>query len=211
MDFGVSRGVIQAVSESTNARVLEPGDKRVMLGLAIAEGLAMIVPGGQAILADVRKLIESATENVSFTFPFPGGTMIAMSRAAVADPISFFATGMHELVHARQIAKVGGFQAGVDHLGSAELRAEREAEASGVGLFCRFVVTGKKPNPDDASILWSDIYHLMSPDKQFARGVVESVLKSVETAAVPPFSVVPTALSWLRKNAPQAIAVADYR
>jgi hypothetical protein len=192
-------------------RVLEPGDARVAFGLSIAQGVAARVPGGTSVLGDLQKLVEQATESVSLTIPAPGGTLILLSKAAVVNGRSYFRTGMHELVHDRQIAKVGGFQSVVDYLGSGELRADREAEASAIGMWADFVTTGERPSPDDASVLRSTLYHLDPPDKAFARAVVLSTLGSIDEGGVPPFSVAQAMLLWLRANAPETIAVSDYR
>lgn len=211
IDLITARACIKALADAAGARVLEPGDSRVEFGLTIAEGIATLVPGGATVLTDLRKLIEQATENVSVTVPAPGGTLIIFSKAALANGPTYLATGIHELVHAKQITRVGALQAGIDYLGSGELRAEREAEASGVGLWAHFLVSGDRPNPEDASILRSTLYHLDPPDKNFARGVVTSVLGSADSAALPPFSAAQAMLAWLKKNAPETILVSDYR
>lgn len=211
MDLTTARACVRALAEGQGVRVIEPGDPRVALGVAIARGLASLVPGGGDVLGGFQKLVEQATENVSVTLPAPGGTLIILSKSAVTDGRRYFNTGMHELVHVRQIAQVGGVQAAVDYLGSGELRAKREAEASAVGLWADFVTTGKRPSPEDASVLRSSLYHLDPPDKEFARAVVESVLGVIDGGGVPPFSMAQAMLLWLRTNAPEAIQVADYR
>lgn len=211
IDLVTARACVKALAEASGARVIEPGDARVSFGLTVAEGIAGLVPGGASVLADLRQLIAQANESVSVTFPAPGGTLIVLSKAAVVDGPSYLGTGLHELVHVKQIAKVGGPQSGIDYLGSGELRAEREAEASGVGLWVRYVLTGTKPDPEDAAILRSSLYHLDPPDKDFARACVRSVLGVVASGAQPPFSVAQGCLGWLKQNAPEAILVSDYR
>lgn len=211
IDIVTARACIKALADASGARVIEPGDARVSFGLTIAQGIAGLVPGGASVLSELQQLIGQANETVSVTVPAPGGTLIILSKAAVADGSSYLATGLHELVHVKQIAKVGAAQAVVDYLGSGELRSERESEASGVGMWARYVVTGSKPDPEDASILRSALYHLDPPDKDFARACVRSVLGVVESGAQPPFSVAQSCLGWLKKNAPEAILVADYR
>ena len=115
----------------------------------------------------------------------------------------------HELVHVRQIEALGPVQAGVDYVGSGELRALREAEAS-VGLWARYLVTGVRPSTDDAGIVASDLYHLDGDDRDFASEVVKGVLSVIDTGAVPPHSVARNVLAWLRECAPEAIVAPEY-
>ena len=81
----------------------------------------------------------------------------------------------------------------------------REAEASGVGLWARYLVTGVLPPADDAGVLRSDLYHLDGAEKAFAREVVLSVRTSAELGVIPPFRVAREAVMWLRAHAPGAI------
>lgn len=211
IDVATARACITALATEHGTHLIEPGDSRIELTTAIMEGVVKLVPGGEPLLRQLQELLQSANETVSVTVPSPLGTLIIFSKAAVQTGPDFTGTGMHELVHDGQISKVGPLQAGIDYLGSGELKALREAEGSGVGLWAKAVVTGVLPDPEDASVLRSSIYHLDPPDKQFARAVVESVLGAVRTGATPPFSVARRMLKWLRANAPEAIMLADYR
>ena len=211
ISLDVAKAAIGAYANALGVRVFEPGDARVAFGLSLAKGITALVPGGASVLGDMLSVFDKATETVSVTLPAPGGTVIILSKNAMAGGRAYYRTGLHELVHAGQISRVGGVQSAVDWLGSGELRAEREAEACAVSLWADFLVSGEVPSPDDASVIKSSFYHLDPPDKAFARGVVTSVLGSIESGGVPSFALAATSLAWLKKNAPEAIQVADYR
>jgi len=207
--LATSRACIAHLAAAHDTSVVEPDDAARVLD--VATGLIGLIPGAAPVLAQLRGPLNDAQERVSITAPLPWGTVILLSRSAVVDGPTLFATGLHELVHRRQIERVGALQSAVDYIGSGELRALREAEACGVGRWARYLVTGVLPSPDDASVLRSDLYHLDSPDKAFARAVVESLLASAEVGALPPHTVAHEALAWLRANAPESIAVEAYR
>jgi hypothetical protein len=94
---------------------------------------------------------------------------------------------------------------------ATQYKALTEAEAGGVGLWARYLVTGVRPSPDDAGVVSSDLYHLDAPNRAFARAVVESSLLPLELGAVPPHSVARAVLAWLREHAPEAIVAEEHR
>lgn len=209
IDIDTARACLAALASARGVSVVEPDEAAGYLDGAAT--LLSLIPGAGPIVAQLRAPLDDAQERVSVTAPLPWGTTILLSRSAVADGASYFATGLHELVHVRQFETVGALQSAADYLGSGELRAMREAEASGIGLWGRYVVTGELPAVDDASILRSSLYHLDAPDHAFARAVVEGLVSSASVGARPPHSVARDALAWLHANAPRAIAVEAYR
>lgn len=181
----------------------------------VVDGIAALVPGGRASTAPytrtVSRLVEEATANVSVTLPTPFGVAISISRAAMRDGPALFATLMHELVHFGQVKKVGVWQSAVDYLGSGELRAHREAEACGVALWSKFVLTGEA-DIEEASILRSALYHLDDVDRAFARGVLRaSGIEDLRAGARPAHALVADALHWLEREVPEAIVADPYR
>lgn len=209
IDLPIARACIAALASARGVSVVEPSEAATYLDGAAT--LLSLIPGVGPIVAQLRAPLDDAQERVSVTAPLPWGTTILLSRSAVADGPSYFSTGLHELVHVRQIETVGKLQSAADYLGSGELRAMREAEASGLGLWGRYVVTGELPAVDDASILRSSLYHLDAANHGFARAVVEGLVASASVGARPPHSVARDALAWLHANAPEAIAVEAYR
>lgn len=209
IDLDTARACIAALASARSVSVVEPDEAACDL-----DGAAMLlslIPGAGPIIAQIRAHLVDAQQRVSVTAPLPWGTKILLSRSAVVDGPSYLSTGLHELVHARQIETVGKLQSAADYLGSGELRAMREAEASGIGLWGRYVVTGELPAVDDASILRSSLYHLSNADHDFARAVVEGLVASASVGARPPHSVARDALAWLHAHAPKCIAVEAYR
>lgn len=202
-----ARACVAALALGRNTTIVEPDDARPYLS-ALEAGLSLI-PGAAPLLAQARALAGDLPERVSVTIPLPGRTIILLSPAAVRDGASYLSTAAHELVHRAQAASLGVVQVTADYL-NGELRALREGEAGGVGLWARHVVTGERPSPDEAGVVASDLYHLGGDDRAFGRAVVESSLAAIDTGAVPPHSVARAALAWLRANAPEAILAEAY-
>lgn len=203
-----ARACASALALSRAAKVLDPDDARPWL-LALESAVAL-VPGAGPVLTMARGLLSGAADAVAgLALPTPWGTLVLLSPRAMADGPTYLAVVAHELVHAAQAATVGAGQVAVDYL-SPELRALREAEAGGVGLWVRYLVTGVRPSPDDAGAVSSPLYHLGEHDRAFARAVVEGVLSAIEFGAVPPRSVARAVLAWLRVHAPTAILAPEY-
>lgn len=203
-----ARACIAALAAERGAKVLDPDDARPWL-LAL-EAAVSLVPGAAPIVAAVRGLLSGAADSVAgLALPTPWGTLVILSPRALVDGPTLLSVAVHELVHDAQARAVGAGQVAVDYL-HPELRALREAEAGGVGLWARYLVTGVRPSPDDAGVVRSSIYHLDAPSRAFARAVVESSLVSIDTGAVPPHSVARELLAWLREHAPEAIVAEAY-
>lgn len=201
-----SRALVAHLAQLHDATVIEPDSAVRAVTLAVLDGLSGVAPAPvAALLAPLLTEVKALSDRVSVTVPTPLGTWILLSPAAVADPVTYLATGLHELVHATQIARVGRAQSVADYLGSGELRALREAEAAGVGLWARYLVTGQLPPVDDAGVLKSDLYHLDGDDLAFGREVVTSLHASASLGVIPPFVVCRQAVTWLRANAPSAL------
>ena len=203
-----ARACARDLAAERGAKVLDPDDARPWL-LALEAAVALI-PGAGPVLATVRGLLAGAAESVAgLAVPSPWGTAILLSPRALVDGPTLLSVAVHELVHDAQARAVGAGQVAVDYL-HPELRALREAEAGGVGLWARYLVTGVRPSPDEAGVVASDLYHLGAPNRAFARAVVESSLVSIDTGAVPPHSVARELLAWLREHAPEAIVAEAY-
>ena len=196
-----SRALVAHLAALHDVTVVEPDSPGHALANAVLDAFGTSVPLVKPLLTEIR----GAAARVSVTVPSPFGIFVLLAPAAVADPVTLLATGLHELVHATQIARVGRAQSVVDYLGSGELRALREAEAGGVGLWARYLVTGVLPPIEEAGVLKSDLYHLDGDDRHFAREVVASLHASASLGVIPPFVVCRQAVTWLRANAPGAL------
>jgi hypothetical protein len=203
-----ARACARDLAAARGALIVDPDDARSRR--ATLEGAVSLIPGAGPVLATVRGLLAGAAESVAgLAVPSPWGTAILLSPRAVVDGPAYLSTVVHELVHDAQADAVGAGQVAVDYL-NAELRALREAEAGGVGLFARYLVTGERPSPDEAGVVASDLYHLGGDDRAFGRAVVESSLAAIDTGAVPPHSVARALLAWSWSHAPEAIAAEAY-
>lgn len=207
LSLDLARDCARSLAADRNVTLLYPDD----LDARLADASKLAGAHAALVLALVRPLLALASKKVAgVTTWVPGvGVIVVLTSSALVDGVTLLAVIVHELVHARQIEASGPIQTAVDYVGSGELRALREAEAS-VGLWLRYVVTGVRPSPDDAGVVASDLYHLDPNDKDFAREVVKGVLSVIDTGAVPPHSVARAALAWLRGHAPEAIIAPEY-
>jgi hypothetical protein len=206
--FDTARALAAHLAATRRAVIVDPDDARPWL--ATLEGAVSLLPGAAPVLTTVRGLVSGAAESVAgLAVPSPWGTAILLTPRAMVDPAAYVATVTHELVHASQVVALGAGQTAADYL-HPELRALREAEAGGVGLWVRYLVTGVRPSPDEAGVVRSALYHLDASDRAFGRAVVESILAPIELGAVPPHSVAREALAWLHEHAPDAIAAGAY-
>lgn len=208
LTLDTARACIAALAAERGAKILDPDDARPWL-LALEAAVALI-PGAGPVLTMARGLLSGAADSVAgLALPTPWGTLVLLSPRALVDGPTLLSVAVHELVHDAQARAVGAGQVAVDYL-HPELRALREGEAGGIGLWARHVVTGERPSPDDAGVVASDLYHLGAEDKAFGRAVVGSMLAPVELGAVPPHSVARALLAWLREHAPEAIVAPEY-
>lgn len=204
----LARRCVADLARAQGATVLYPVD----VDAALSDASRLAGAHASLVLALVRPLLALASSRVAgLTTWVPGvGTVVLLTERALADGPTLLSVAEHEAVHGAQVASLGPLQAGVDYLGSGELRALREAEAGGVGLWVRYLVTGVRPSPDDAGAVSSPLYHLAEHDRAFARTVVEGVLSTIDSGAVPPHSVARAVLAWLREHAPEAILAPEY-
>lgn len=208
LTFDTARALAAALAAAHRAVIVDPDDARPWL--ATLEAAIALIPGAGPVLATVRGLVEGASESVAgLALPTPWGTAVLLTPRAMVDPAAYLATIAHEIVHAGQTVRLGAGQVAADYL-NPELRALREAEAGGVGLWARYVVTGVRPSPDEAGVVRSSLYHLDASDRAFGRAVVASSLSAIDTGAVPPHSVAREALAWLHEHAPESIAAEGY-
>lgn len=208
LTFDTARALAAHLAASRRALVIDPDDARPWL--SALESAVSLIPGAAPVLITVRGLVSGAAESVAgLALPTPWGTAILLTPRATVDPVAYLATVTHELVHASQAVTLGAGQTAADYI-NPELRALREAEAGGVGLWARYLVTGVRPSPDEAGVVRSALYHLDASDRAFGRAVVESMLAPIELGAVPPHSVARAALAWLHEHAPGAIAAEAY-
>jgi hypothetical protein len=141
-----------------------------------------------------------------------GGCLVVLAPAHVADPLVRCEVVCHEMQHAAYIAAEKDLDVIVDYLGSGELRGLREAEAYGVGLWVRYLLTGEAPTLDSArASLASDAYHLDDGDQATAVSTLESHLDTIRAGAVPPLRVCRAVLEILRAHHPEAIVPAEHR
>ena len=208
LSLDTARACARDLCAARSTLLLDPADARPWL--STLEGALALIPGAGPVLATVRGLISGAAEQVAgLTLPTPWGTAILLTDRATVDGATYLSTVAHEGVHGRQIVTVGAGQSAADYL-HPELRALREAEAGGVGLWVRHLVTGETPSPDDAGVVRSSLYHLGADDRAFGRAVVESLLAPIVVGAVPPHSVARDVLAWLQEHAAESIAVEAY-
>lgn len=207
ISLDAARSVARSISG--NAKILEADEARPWLD-AVAAALSL-VPGAGTIIALARSTLSGAADAVAgVAIPTPWGTLILLGPRAVVDGPTYLSVVAHELVHAEQASAVGSAQAVIDYTQS-NIRAFREAEAGGVGLWVRYLLTGHRPAPDEAGVVSSSIYHLDEEHRAFARVVVTTSLASIETAAVPAHPVAAQVLLALRAQAPDAILAREYR
>lgn len=203
-----ARACAHDLCRERNTSLIGPADTAPWL--RALESAVALIPGAGPVLTTVRGIIEGAADSVAgLTLPTPLGTVILLTERALVDGPTALSVVAHELVHARQIGALGGVQVAVDYA-NGELRALREGEAVGVGLWVRYLLTGVRPSPDDAGAVSSPLYHLAEHDRAFARAVAESSLAAIDTGAVPPHSVARAVLAWLREHAPDAIVAEAY-
>lgn len=182
--------------------IVEPDDAPARVARAILSALGHGVPALASLVAD----LEVRASRVSVTLPTPGGSLVILSPAAVADSLRYAVTVAHELVHAEQRDAAGAVQVAADYLAAPELRARAEADAYAVGLWVAYLLTGVLPSIDDAvRSLSSDTYHLAPDEVELGRGVLRSHVETIAQGLAPPLRVAVEALAWLRANAPEAI------
>lgn len=208
IDLDTARACARDLAAARGALIVDPDDAAPWL--RTLEAAVSLIPGAAPVLTTVRGLISGAAESVAgLAIPSPWGTAVLLTERALVDGPTLLSVVVHELVHGRQAEQVGAGQVAIDYT-NAELRAAREGEAGGVGLFARYLVTGEKPSPDDAGVVRSALYHLDAGNRAFGRAVVEGSLAAIETGAVPPHSLARAVLEWLRAHAPADIAAEAY-
>ena len=182
--------------------IVEPDDAPARVARAILSALGHGVPALASLVAD----LEVRASRVSVALPTPGGSLVVLSPAAVADPLRYAVTVAHELVHAEQRDAAGAVQVAADYLAAPELRARAEADAYAVGLWVAYLLTGVLPTVDAAvQALSSDTYHLAPDEVELGRGVLLSHVETIAQGLAPPLRVAVEVLAWLRANAPEAI------
>lgn len=208
ISLDAARACARDLAAARGALIVDPNDAAPWL--RTLEAAVSLIPGSGPVLTTVRGLVSGAAESVAgLAIPSPWGTAVLLTERAMVDGPTLLSVVTHELVHGRQAEQVGAGQVAIDYT-NAELRAAREGEAGGVGLFARYLVTGAKPSPDDAGVVRSALYHLDAGNRAFGRAVVESSLTAIETGAVPPHSLARAVLEWLRAHAPADIAAEAY-
>lgn len=186
----------------------DPGTKFLRDGLRFGGRAAAEFVGRQTGLpADTIAGAVPDLARVSFT----AGPLVVLSEAAVATLDEEVDTVSHEAQHGAYEKFDGLGTAIVDQL-RAETRARNEADAYATGFFVRFLLTGKSFNDDDVvEHLRVGPYHLAVPELLLARGNARVHLRTIRDGICPPTYAARDALDWLRKNARDDIAVADFR
>ena len=135
-----------------------------------------------------------------------GRSVVLLSRAALADPISAVVVLAHEAHHDRQSDTGGHVRHAWDYLVSSELRARYEAEAYAVGLWAQYLLTGQTPDARGAmAALGAPTYHLDAGDVALAEGILASHVATIRAGVCPPLSTALDLLRWLREHHPDAI------
>jgi hypothetical protein len=178
-----------------HATVIRPGDPGREVAVLLVRALAGLLPGvARAALSPLLDAVDEHAGRVSVTLPTPLGTVVVLSPAAVADPVTEACTLLHERVHADQVRDAGGtVQAASDYLGSGELRAQREADAAAGGAWLRYVLTGALP----AGAKLSPIYHLSDDEQNLALDLRASHAATIAAGLVPPLRACVDAARWL--------------
>jgi len=172
--------------------VLRPGDALYTVAAGLYSALAAAQPAPmRAVTSVVLSSLETLSQRVSVTI----GSVIVLSPAAVADDVTHAATIAHEMTHRAQVERAGIVQAAVDYLGSGELRAQREADASAASLWMRYILTGDLPA--EAPTL-ADLYHLDAGDAAMARQIIAAHLATIRAGVVPNLDVCVVLAKWLR-------------
>lgn len=199
-------GALVASMESlyacTVVRPDAPGRELALGGLKAF--LTLVVPG---VGPQVLQMLLGEMDRASRTVPLPVlGTTVFLSPGAVASIEQEYRTLVHEFAHAAQIQRAGSWQAAVDYLASAELRALRETEGCVAAAWAWYLVTGELPMAEDAvASLARDFYHLDESQRTFAAVIARSHLASMLAGSVPPLDICVETLRWLRAHAPDAI------
>ena len=174
--------------------VIRPGDPAHVAIVGLYRALVGVLPSA---LRDVTSIIlgslEERSASVSVTLATPLDPVVVLSPAAVADDVTHAATVAHEGCHVATIARDGRAQTVVDYLGSGELRAQREADASAAGLWMRYVLTGDLPA--EAPTL-ADLYHLDAGDAAMARQIIAAHLATIRAGVVPNLDVCVVLAKW---------------
>lgn len=174
--------------------VIRPGDVAHVAIVGLYRALVGVLPSAlRGVTSIILGGLEERSATVSVTLATPLDPVVVLSPAAVADDVTHAATVAHEGCHVATIARDGRAQTVVDYLGSGELRAQREADASAAGLWMRYVLTGALP--DDAPTL-GDLYHLDAGDAAMARQIIAAHLATIRAGVVPNLDVCVVLAKW---------------
>ena len=175
--------------------VIRPGDP-AHVAVGVYRALVGVLPSAlRGVTSIILGGLEERSATVSVTLATPLDPVVVLSPAAVADDVTHAATLAHEGCHVATIARDGRAQTVVDYLGSGELRAQREADASAAGLWMRYVLTGDLPA--DAPTL-GDLYHLDAGDSAMARQIIAAHLATIRAGVVPNLDVCVVLAKWFR-------------
>jgi len=174
--------------------VIRPGDPAHVAIVGLYRALVGVLPAAlRGVTSIILGGLEERSATVSVTLATPLDPVVVLSPAAVADDVTHAATLAHEGCHVATIARDGRAQTVVDYLGSGELRAQREADASAAGLWMRYVLTGDLPA--DAPTL-GDLYHLDAGDAAMARAIIAAHLATIRAGVVPNLDVCVVLAKW---------------
>lgn len=192
-------------------KLLDAASPEATVLRAVADALVSALPvPGRAAVSEVTERLR----NVSVTVWTPLGTVVLLSAYASGSSglVVRARTVAHEAVHARQVLHLGA-QSIPDYLGSAELRATREAQACVVAAWVEHLFTGRlqASAADVVASLGSCLYCLGTGEKELARGIAESGLETMRRGGVPPYDVAVSVLRWAQEHAPEAIEAVPHR
>jgi hypothetical protein len=133
-------------------------------------------------------------------------SLVLMSDAAMATPVSYSGTLGHEATHDHQSDRNGHLKNSWDYLTNNKERAQREAEAYACGLFIKMMLTGGRIDMHNALVaLAGNTYHLNGASLSLADGILRSHIDSINAGVCPPIEVARWALAWMLKNAPESM------
>lgn len=198
---------VEDLADAYGFAVLKPDDVGV-----VAMREALRVAGALIPVPVVGQVLDGLLERADHTsVTVPAVDVILLSPHAVASAVEYAAVGAHECAHASQIDRTGDGQSIVDYLLSAELRAQREAEACAVEAFVRALLTGEVPSVDAIVDGLRSGYHLDAAHIELARGILRSHAETIRAGVVPPIKAAVDALAMLRRVAPDAIVAEGWR
>lgn len=209
-NWALAEKFANALAAERNLTVVLPQNpirKMVIAGARYVLNRNVLLGSGDAVLEIAAELLpDFSTTSVCLPLGVNDASLIIMSDASMRTPMGYSETLLHEADHDEQSDRKGHVRNAWDYGVSAEVRAQREAEAYSAGLMMRAVLTGGPIDAHEALVhLSSSSYHLDDDAQSLAAGIVLSHVDSLNRGVCPPIAVCKWALDWLRVNAHECI------